>query len=500
MYKLFTEAITESLQEHWNDITIESYSSNEKMTGCALASEITALIDYWGKLGITDGSKIAICAPSGLNWTKIFLAASCSNYIVVALPNDIESAILAAQHSDCDVMYMQSSDYQLINTRRFSNLDYVISIENNDVLWSSIPTSVQYKPIRLLHIGDLKKQQHSQDDLALIIYTSGTSTRIKGVMLSYKNISSCMWANYSRFPYANNESYLSLLPLNHIFGLMHDLLLPICKGMRVVILDRPPVPEYVIPAIKYTRPVLLFAIPLVFYKLMDEINETNAWDALSSCKMIICGGSGVQKAFCEWMTIKRNLPFSIGYGMSECSPTICAANNNSYEMYSCGQPLDCLEFRIDSDEPTHIPGEILVRGDSVFMGYYKDDSLTQSVFTKDGWFKTGDIAIQSEKGNVFLCGRKDSQLSADSGKNIFIEDIEDKLRESTYIQDAVLILNGNRLKAIIVPKDIKHKSLIRNYINEVNKHLSQGVYISDIQYEDHIERTDKGTIKRSLYI
>lgn len=495
----YTEIIGDSLRKHWDDVVIESYSRNQKISGKSLASYILSKIIFWHQLDILNGEKIAICAPSGFEWAKLFIAISFSEYVAVSLPSDIESALDAAMHSDCSIIYIRKSDASLIDTSKYANLKYIISISDNEIIWSLNDITMEYKESPLTHPDDFAVRSHNLVDLALLIYTSGSSSRIKGVMLSYNNLTACLKTNYLRFPYTEGSNYLSILPLNHIFGLMYDLLLPIGKGMSVIILDRPPIPEYVIPAMRSVKPNMIFLVPMLAYKLIEVIEKSHAWDALSSCKMITCGGAGVKKEFIEKMTNSLGLPFYIGYGMSECSPSICIPKLEKYETYSCGQPVDCLELKIDSEDPYHIPGEILVKGESVFMGYYKDGELTKNTFTADGWLRTSDVAYLSIAGNVFLCGRKDSMLSSVSGKNIYIDDIENILREYSFIKDIAVCLQVEHLKAYIVPNGEIDKEDIKQLLHDINSRLLKGTYISDIQFVERIERTTKGTIKKSIY-
>lgn len=495
----YTEIIRDSLIKHWNDVVIESYTSNHKISGNALASYILSEISFWNRLDLQEGEKISLCAPSGLEWAKLFIAISFSKYVAVSLPCDIDSALEAAIHSDCSVIYTRKTDVALIDTSKYANLKYIISISDNEVIWSRNGKIVEYKEATLVQPNDFVIQKHNLKDLALLIYTSGSSSRLKGVMLSYNNLTRCIMSNYLRFPYEDGTRYLSILPLNHIFGLMYDLLLPIGKGMCMVILDRPPIPEFIISAIRSVRPSMIFIVPIVAYKLIEAIEKTHAWDALTSCKMITCGGASVKKEFIKKMTNELNLPFYVGYGMSECSPSVCVPNIGQYEPYSCGQPIDCIEIKINSKDPYNIPGEILVKGESVFMGYYKDTKLTKENFTEDGWFRTSDIAYQSLMGNVFLCGRKDSMLSSGSGKNIYIDDIENVIRKSPFIEDVAIGFNDEKLKAYIVPSGIIDKEYMKQLLHDINGHFLKGIFISEVQYVKRIERTTKGSIKRSIY-
>lgn len=499
MYQPLTQYFKETLRRHWHNVILESYSTKEKISGQSLASFISSLHSFWCDLHIDDGDKIAMCIPPGIAWAKLFLATYCSKYVPIALPSDINLAISAAYHSDCKILYIQRSNLSTIDIDRFTNLEYIISIEDNDILWTPNVNTASIKHHLLSNISELNIFHKENSDLSLIIYTSGTSTRLKGVMLSSQNLSSCCFSNYTRFPYEEGSSILSILPINHIFGLMYDLLLPICKGMRVVMLDSPPLPEYIVPALEYAKPSILFGVPVILYNLISEIQHNDSWSLLLSCKMITCGGAGVREEFSKLLIEEKKLPFYIGYGMSECSPTISVAKPEQYEINSCGMPIDCLNLRIDSVDPLHIPGEIQVKGDSVFLGYYKDEDLTRSVFTSDGWFKTSDIATVSEQGNIFIQGRMDSQISSNTGKNIYLEDIERTLCNSPLITDAVVASYDNKLKAFLVANKADDFA-IKTFVQELNSNKLCGAYITEVQYVGRIERTPKGTIKRSRYI
>ena len=232
---------------------------------------------------------------------------------------------------------------------------------------------------------------------------------------------------------------------------------------------------------------------------MEEIEKTDSFDILSTCRMITCGGAGVKKEFSERMIEEWKLPFYIGYGMSECSPTVCVAKADIYEKHSCGIPISCLEFRIDSEDPMQIPGEIQVKGESLFIGYYKDRETTDRMFTEDGWFRTSDMATISPSGNIFLQGRMDQQVSTAAGKNIYLEDVEAILCDNPVIKDAVVSLHENKLKAYLVVEKSVEDSIVRELIDKLNAQHFKGVYISEIVYIDKVERTAKGTVKRNLY-
>lgn len=516
MYNSFIDIFYNTAIEQWNNEVIRDYSgSTPPITYRRLCSKIMEYQVAWRRWGLKQGDKIAICSNSSAEWACLFMAIQVSGYVAVCLSNDLHSSFSHIEHSDCSILYVDPISISQIEYPQMSKLIAAISIKDNSILWArhTLPSCVLLKKV---HPQDFKLIERRSEDIALIIYTSGSTNNIKGVMLTIGNLSANLNSIQKTFPYIKHSNYLSVLPFYHIFGLMYDMLMPICFGLHLYILYSPPVPSILFKALQSVNPIMFFAVPIVFYKAIEDIIQKNG-DKLSqsnvdekralvmnffgkSCKYLITGGAAVNNEWLKSVYETYDLPFYIGYGMSECAASVCLPQLNAYRRYSCGKPIDEIDFKIMSRRTESIPGEILLRGEVVFKGYYKDEALTKSVIDQDGWFHTNDLAIMSKNSDVFIVGRMNDMYVAASGENIYLGDIEAELIKINGVLDAVVTISERFLIAYIVKSKEFSKEQISNSILDINSRLDRGTYIQEIKWIDKVERTTKGTIKRHLYL
>ena len=196
--------------------------------------------------------------------------------------------------------------------------------------------------------------------------------------------------------------------------------------------------------------------------------------------------------------------------MTECAPIIGYADWKDAKLYSCGRSVMNMEIKIDSPDPENIPGEVLVKGANVFLGYYKNDEATASVFDKDGWFHTGDMGVMDKEGFLFLKGRSKCMILGPSGQNIYPEEIEGVVNNVTYVVDSLVIEDHGTLVSLIYPdyhqaeldglsKD-ELEAKIQETLPEINKQIPNYAKIAKIEFlPEDFERTPKRSIKRYLY-
>ena len=205
-----------------------------------------------------------------------------------------------------------------------------------------------------------------------------------------------------------------------------------------------------------------------------------------------------------------NFPFTVGYGMTECAPIITYDDWTSEKLYSCGKAAPNMEVRIASVNPAEIPGEIQVKGDNVFLGYYKNEEATAEVLTEDGWFRTGDMGILDEDGALFIKGRTKCMILGPSGQNIYPEEVETVINCQPYVVDSLVVEDNGGLTALIYPnfqqgaKDGMKQDAFIKYIEgtlpELNKELPNYAKLKKIEVmSEDFERTPKKSIKRYLY-
>ena len=255
-------------------------------------------------------------------------------------------------------------------------------------------------------------------------------------------------------------------------------------------------------------------------KLADYKNNPDFCEALhdifmralgGGCGLLITGGAAMPESLERLMLEQLKVPFVTGYGMTECAPTITLGHKETYVMKECGEPVpEGIELRIDSEDPLHIAGEVLVRGHVVFMGYYKNEAATKAVFTPDGWFRTGDLGTQDEFGRVFLVGRCKSMILSTNGQNIYPEEIEVVLNQLPYVAESLIVSRENRLIALIVPNyklaeeqgvsKEKLKEIMDTNLADINSQIPAYSEISSYALlAEPFDKTPKGSIRRFMY-
>jgi len=224
---------------------------------------------------------------------------------------------------------------------------------------------------------------------------------------------------------------------------------------------------------------------------------------------VIIGGAALNSE-AEDFLLKIKFPISVGYGMTECAPLISFSLCKDYVPHSCGKILDCMQVRIDSEDPYSVAGEIQVKGQNVMRGYYKNESATRAVFTDDGWLRTGDLGTIDKNNNIFIRGRSKSMILGPSGQNIYPEEIESKLNNFPYVMESLVIEKSKRLIALVFPDEeavtqagISHGDLpaiMDQHKEALNKLVASYERIAEIQlYPTEFEKTPKKSIKRYLY-
>lgn len=218
---------------------------------------------------------------------------------------------------------------------------------------------------------------------------------------------------------------------------------------------------------------------------------------------LIIGGAALNEDV-ERAMRQIGFPYTCGYGMTECAPLLAYAHPKTYAFRSCGRIVDRMALKIDSSDPYHVEGELLVRGDNVMRGYYKNVQATDNIFTDDGWMRTGDIGIIDKKGNIYLRGRSKNMILGASGQNIYPEEIEDKINSMEGVVESVVVEREGKLVALVFPEDLTNLAKVQEDLNQqllkVNKLLPSYSQISEIELvEQEFEKTPKKSIKRFMY-
>jgi len=378
--------------------------------------------------------------------------------------------------------------------------------------------------------------EYQDEDLSIISYTSGTSGFTKGVMIPARSLLSNIIYAQEHMPLKAGDRIVSFLPMAHVFGLLFEFLFPVSVGCHVTFLSKAPTPQLIVKAFQEIKPRLILSVPLVIEKiyqkrilpalekpivkfllkvpgiqlLLYKKVRASLVETFGGCfHEIVIGGAPLNHEV-ETFFRKIKFPFTIGYGMTECGPLISYEPATSFRPSSAGKLVDRMEVRIDSNDAYKEVGEILVKGNNVMLGYYKNEKTTADAIDGEGWLHTGDLGIIDRDNFIYIRGRCKNMLLGPSGQNIYPEELEAKLSNFPYVLECVITEREGKLVAFVFPDPemIEKEKPDKKRLNEimtdnckqVNKVLPKFAQLNSIILVDkEFEKTPKRNIKRYLY-
>lgn len=548
MEKSFIAFVEKSIKENWDLDALTDYKG-ATLQYKDVARKIEKLHILLAESGIKPGDKVAVCGRNSSHWGVAFLAILTYGAVAVPILHEFKADNIhnIVNHSEARLLFVGDMVWESLNDAEMPLLEGIILMTDFTLL---VCRSKQLEYARE-HLNELfgKKfprnfrrehvayRRDEPEELAVINYTSGTTSFSKGVMLPYRSLWSNTQFAFEVLPLKPGDKVVSMLPMAHMYGLAFEFLYEFASGCHVFFLTRMPSPKIIFQAFSEVKPHIVIAVPLIIEKIIKK----NVLPKLETLKMkmllkvpiindkikaavreqmikgfggnfyeVIVGGAAFNQEV-EKLLKSIDFPYTVGYGMTECGPIICYEDWKRFRMGSCGKAAPRMEVRIDSPDPQHIVGEILTRGDNVMLGYYKNEEATKQIFDADGWLHTGDLGIMDEEGNVTIKGRSKNLLLGPSGQNIYPEEIEEKLHNLPYVAESIVIQqNDNKLAALIYPdfdeayaqgmsnKDIE-VAMEENRVT-LNSELPAYSQISRIKiYPEEFEKTPKKSIKRFLY-
>ena len=536
-----------SFKENWEREALSNYHG---ATLCYkdVARGIKQLHLTFQEFGLEKGDKVAICSRNQANWGVCFLAAMTYGAVPVPILHEFKPGNIhyLVNHSEAKVLFVDEVIWEGLQESEMPGLQVIVQISTMDFLYCRDRALADFRE-RLPRIfeelypngfspDDIDYYEDQAEDLAMINYTSGTSGFSKGVMLPYRSLyANILVASEYAEPQMNADSeVVAMLPSAHMYGMMFEFLFEMTIGAHVHFLTRVPSPKIILNALAEVKPDIIITVPLVIEKIyrsslkpVMERNKTFLSVPIANqviykktrnklieafggrFEEVILGGAAFNPEV-ERVLRKIHFPFTVGYGMTECGPLITYCKWYKTKSGSCGKAIPGCSIRIDSADPEHIPGEIQIKGDNVFLGYYKNEEATRQAFTEDGWMRTGDMGVIDTDGFLFLRGRSKCMILGPSGQNIYPEELEAVINNISYVVDSLVIEDAGSLVALIYPdyhqggldglsRDDLEKRLT-DALPEINQQLPNYAQIRKIEFmPEDFERTPKRSIKRYLY-
>ena len=545
MIKHYLHYLTDVMFHQWNDPALTDFGENHEYTFGELATEMTRLHVLFEQLGIKRGDKIALAGRNCANWAVAYLAITAYEGVVVSILQDFTAEDInhLLDHSDSDLLFVGPYVWkELQNQALPKRLKAALSLEDWRPLYVAKATKMPDKDA--LETAFKAKYPHplvpedihfaaDPDTVSLINYTSGSTGSPKGVMLNGRSISNNIEVGMKILPVDPGQRIVSMLPLAHMFGQVCELLYPLCCGTHIYFLTKSPTPSILLKALHEVQPYLVVTVPLVIEKIYKQkLDPTlSKWairtfwhvpgigDFLKSrvksglrsafggkLRYFICGGAAMNPIV-EKCLMDIHFPLSIGYGMTECGPLIGGNPPKYFKARSGGAPVMNMDVKIDNPNEAGI-GEILVKGENVMLGYYKNEEATKAVFTEDGWMRTGDLGRLDKKKNIYIKGRCKTMFLGASGQNIYPEEIEDKLNNQQAVGESLIVEREGKLIALVFPDETLTKrmtfeeiqQLMKDNLQKLNSLIPSYSKVADIEVQEQpFEKTPKKSIKRFLY-
>lgn len=538
----YLEILRESMLAKWEKQALSDYKGKD-FTFADIATQIVRLHEVFEAVGVKPGDKIALSAKNSAHWAIAFFASVTYRAVAVPLLHEFlpEQTANLVDHSESVVLFTESKNWEAMPKEAMPQLKAAIDLENFKALYAKdidleavIAKAYENTPATIA----FEKRQEAlsfktgdMEDLTIINYTSGTTSSPKGVMLTARNISSNVEFALSHIPVKDGDNIISMLPLAHMYGMAFEFIYPICGGGHTYFLGKTPTPTVLMQALAEVKPYLLITVPLVMEKIFKgkvmptlqkpamrvltaipgvkniiygKVREKLLTTFGGNLRSIVLGGAALNPAVEKVMKAVK-LPYTVGYGMTECAPLIGYSPWDSFRKGSCGRIVTDMEVRIDSKNPQQVVGEIQVKGANVMKGYYKNPEATAATFTEDGYLKTGDLGIVDKGGNIFIKGRSKCMILTANGQNVYPEEVECVLNSLPYVAESLVVDRKGKLVALVATTEDKlskeelAQAMEQNRI-ALNAQMPAYSKVAQIEIlEEGFQHTPKHSIKRFLY-
>ena len=539
--------LQETVKGCWDKKALCNYKG-ESFTFSDLAANIEKFHILFEQSGIRKGDKIAICAKNTARWAVSFFAINTYGAVAVPILCDFhpDSINHLVDHSESIAFFVDGDIWEKLDIKKMPLVRSVVNVQDFTVLYSSdgliekafagLEASFAAKYPNGFSRDDVVYPTDNAEDLAIINYTSGTTSAPKGVMLKYDSFTATVEYAQTNVKATPEDTLVSMLPMAHMYGLAFELTYPLCSGVTIYFLGKTPSPSLLLKAMKEVRPYMIVTVPLVMEKVyksslkpmlqkptikfatkipgIREIIYKKMREGLDAafggrCGHYIMGGAPLNPEV-EDLFRKIKLRYTVGYGMTEACPLLAYEDPDRFVKGSCGKPVTCAEVRIDSEDPQNIAGEIQAKGRNICLGYFKNPEASAGAFTEDGFLRTGDLGVMDADGNIFIKGRSKSMILSANGQNIYPEEVEAVVNNQDFVVESVVVDRASKLVALVYLDEdaMKKAGLDAEAVSDVpeairiaaNRKLPVYSQITKVEVVPvPFEKTPKMSIKRFLY-
>ena len=531
------ELVRNSVEKFASKVAFSMFEGDD-VTYAEVGRRIEKVQEILTGAGLRAGDKVALLSSNMPNWGVCYFAVTSAGMVAVPILPDFsgEELDMIIAHSEAKALLVSDRLFTKLSKQTIERLNVVVRTKNLGVIAQRVR-------------GEGTMAVPKPDDLAVIIYTSGTTSKPKGVMLTHAALCAQVGISSGIFPVLPDDVFLSVLPLSHTYECSIGMIYPFSMGARVVYLDRPPTASALMPALRAVRPSVMLIVPLIIEKIyrhqvLAKFNSNGFWRTLYKVGFLRrylhrVAGKKLLKLFggrlrflgiggakldggAEKFLLEAKVPYAIGYGLTETAPLLAGAAPSQVRLGSTRPPAPGVQLRLEHINPDTRQGEVVALTPSVMLGYFKNPEATKEVFTDDGWFRTGDLGEFDKDGWLYIKGRLKNMIVGPGGENIYPEDIETVLNSHVYIADSIVTEQEGRLVALVHFNRDEIEAMVDNWREEwetkkeaweakteqlkkeimdfVNAKVNRFSRISEVVEEkDDFAKTPTHKIKRFLY-
>ena len=531
------ELVRNSVEKFASKVAFSMFEGDD-VTYAEVGRRIEKVQEILTGAGLRAGDKVALLSSNMPNWGVCYFAVTSAGMVAVPILPDFsgEELDMIIAHSEAKALLVSDRLFTKLSKQTIERLNVVVRTKNLGVIAQRVR-------------GEGTMAVPKPDDLAVIIYTSGTTSKPKGVMLTHAALCAQVGISSGIFPVLPDDVFLSVLPLSHTYECSIGMIYPFSMGARVVYLDRPPTASALMPALRAVRPSVMLIVPLIIEKIyrhqvLAKFNSNGFWRTRYKVGFLRrylhrVAGKKLLKLFggrlrflgiggakldggAEKFLLEAKVPYAIGYGLTETAPLLAGAAPSQVRLGSTGPQAPGVQLRLEHINPDTRQGEVVALTPSVMLGYFKNPEATKEVFTDDGWFRTGDLGEFDKDGWLYIKGRLKNMIVGPGGENIYPEDIETVLNSHVYIADSIVTEQEGRLVALVHFNRDEIEAMVDNWREEwetkkeaweakteqlkkeimdfVNAKVNRFSRISEVVEEkDDFAKTPTHKIKRFLY-